>query len=110
MCYPAQAVAVVKVKQLFIVLHAGLSHRPHYFQSLTLLLCLSAKVTGKKVYAAGQWSKTAVSSLLTPKPQEPVAKETAASQPQVTDHIELLNRFIMIIIHVCNQLVVSMGP
>ncbi|KAM9356772.1 MICOS complex subunit MIC27 [Symphorus nematophorus] len=50
-CYPAQAVAVVKV-------------------------------TGKKVYAAGQWSKTAVSSLLTPKPQEPVAKETAASQPQ----------------------------
>uniref|UniRef100_A0A8C4HNM2 MICOS complex subunit n=2 Tax=Dicentrarchus labrax TaxID=13489 RepID=A0A8C4HNM2_DICLA len=52
-CYPAQAVAVLKV-------------------------------TGKKVYAAGQWSSAAVSSLLTPKPQEPVAKETAASLPQAT--------------------------
>lgn len=30
---------------------------------------------GKKVYAAGQWSRAAASSL--------VAKETAASQPQV---------------------------
>ncbi|XP_035525200.1 MICOS complex subunit MIC27 isoform X2 [Morone saxatilis] len=52
-CYPAQAVAVLKV-------------------------------TGKKVYAAGQWSSAAVSSLLTPKPQEPVAKEIAASLPQAT--------------------------
>ncbi|XP_076594442.1 MICOS complex subunit MIC27 isoform X2 [Chaetodon auriga] len=50
-CYPAQAVAVLKV-------------------------------TGKKVYAAGQWSRAAVSSLLTPKPQEAVTKETAAPQPQ----------------------------
>uniref|UniRef100_UPI0037E738D0 MICOS complex subunit MIC27 n=1 Tax=Semicossyphus pulcher TaxID=241346 RepID=UPI0037E738D0 len=50
-CYPAQAVAALKV-------------------------------TGKKVYAAGQWSSTAVSSLLTSKPQEPVAKEIAASEPQ----------------------------
>ncbi|XP_073343687.1 MICOS complex subunit MIC27 [Pagrus major] len=50
-CYPAQAVAVVKV-------------------------------TGKKVYAAGKWSSATVSSLLTPKPQEPT-KETAASKPQV---------------------------
>lgn len=48
-CYPAQAVAVLKV-------------------------------TGKKVYAAGQWSRAAVSSLLAS--AEPVAKETAASQPQ----------------------------
>ncbi|KAM6999970.1 MICOS complex subunit MIC27 [Tautogolabrus adspersus] len=50
-CYPAQAVAVLKV-------------------------------TGKKVYAAGQWSSAAVSSLLPSKPQEPVAKEAAASKPQ----------------------------
>nr|XP_046262384.1 MICOS complex subunit MIC27 [Scatophagus argus] len=50
-CYPAQAVAVLKV-------------------------------TGKKVYAAGQWSSAAVSSLLKPKPHDPVAKETATSQPQ----------------------------
>uniref|UniRef100_A0A3Q0S7D3 MICOS complex subunit n=1 Tax=Amphilophus citrinellus TaxID=61819 RepID=A0A3Q0S7D3_AMPCI len=49
-CYPAQAVAVLKV-------------------------------TGKKVYAAGQWSRAAASSLLASK--EPVAKETAGSQPQV---------------------------
>uniref|UniRef100_A0AAX7T631 MICOS complex subunit n=1 Tax=Astatotilapia calliptera TaxID=8154 RepID=A0AAX7T631_ASTCA len=49
-CYPAQAVAVLKV-------------------------------TGKKVYAAGQWSRAAASSLLAS--AEPVAKETAASQPQV---------------------------
>ncbi|XP_036932219.1 MICOS complex subunit MIC27 [Acanthopagrus latus] len=49
-CYPAQAVAVVKV-------------------------------TGKKVYAAGKWSSATVSSLLTPKPQEP-ATETVASEPQ----------------------------
>ncbi|XP_030595183.1 MICOS complex subunit MIC27 isoform X2 [Archocentrus centrarchus] len=48
-CYPAQAVAVLKV-------------------------------TGKKVYAAGQWSRAAASSLLASK--EPVAKETAGSQPQ----------------------------
>ncbi|XP_040903747.1 MICOS complex subunit MIC27 [Toxotes jaculatrix] len=50
-CYPAQAVAVLKV-------------------------------TGKKVYAAGQWSSAALSSLLTSKPQEPVATEITASQPQ----------------------------
>ncbi|XP_022607403.1 MICOS complex subunit MIC27-like [Seriola dumerili] len=50
-CYPAQAVAVLKV-------------------------------TGKKVYAAGQWSSAAVSSLLTSKPKEPVAKEITASQKQ----------------------------
>lgn len=37
------------------------------------------KVTSKKVYAAGQWSSAAVSSLLSPKP---VAKETVTSQPQ----------------------------
>ncbi|KAM7389455.1 hypothetical protein PAMP_023435 [Pampus punctatissimus] len=40
------------------------------------------KVTGKKVYSAGQWSSAAVSSLLTSKSQESVAKEIAASQPQ----------------------------
>uniref|UniRef100_A0A3B4UDI4 MICOS complex subunit n=1 Tax=Seriola dumerili TaxID=41447 RepID=A0A3B4UDI4_SERDU len=53
-CYPAQAVAVLKV-------------------------------TGKKVYAAGQWSSAAVSSLLTSKPKEPVAKEITASQKQVSE-------------------------
>ncbi|XP_070769572.1 MICOS complex subunit MIC27 [Enoplosus armatus] len=40
------------------------------------------KVTGKKVYAAGQWSTAAVSSLLTPKSQEPLAKQITASSPQ----------------------------
>ncbi|XP_053179511.1 MICOS complex subunit MIC27 [Scomber japonicus] len=40
------------------------------------------KVTGKKVYAAGQWSSATVSSLLTYMSQEPVAKEIAASKPQ----------------------------
>uniref|UniRef100_A0A3B4YLM6 MICOS complex subunit n=1 Tax=Seriola lalandi dorsalis TaxID=1841481 RepID=A0A3B4YLM6_SERLL len=53
-CYPAQAVAVLKV-------------------------------TGKKVYAAGQWGSAAVSSLLTSKPKEPVAKEITASQPQASE-------------------------
>ncbi|XP_051914023.1 MICOS complex subunit MIC27 isoform X1 [Hippocampus zosterae] len=38
------------------------------------------KVTGKKMYAAGQWSRTTVSSLLTSKPPEP----DAARQPQAT--------------------------
>ncbi|XP_047441667.1 MICOS complex subunit MIC27 isoform X2 [Mugil cephalus] len=38
------------------------------------------KVTGKKVYAAGQWSSAAVSSLFASK--EPLPKETAVSQPQ----------------------------
>lgn len=52
LCYPAQAVGVLKV-------------------------------TGKKVYAVGQWSGAAVSSLLASKPQEPVAKEVSASQPEV---------------------------
>lgn len=61
-----------------------------------LLLSFSPKVTGKKVYAAGQWSSAAVSSLLTPKPQEPFTKEPASSQPQVNSHIDLLSRFIMI--------------
>uniref|UniRef100_A0A8D3AHN1 MICOS complex subunit n=1 Tax=Scophthalmus maximus TaxID=52904 RepID=A0A8D3AHN1_SCOMX len=52
-CYPAQAVAVIKV-------------------------------TGRKVYAAGQWSSAAVSSLFTSTPQEPIAKEITGSQPQVS--------------------------
>ncbi|KAM3613250.1 uncharacterized protein V6R79_023004 [Siganus canaliculatus] len=47
-CYPAQAVSVLKV-------------------------------TGKKVYAAGQWSSAAVSSLLTPKPKP---ESVTAPQPQ----------------------------
>uniref|UniRef100_H2T0P6 MICOS complex subunit n=1 Tax=Takifugu rubripes TaxID=31033 RepID=H2T0P6_TAKRU len=50
-CYPAQAVAVVKV-------------------------------TGKKVYAAGQWSSAAVASLFASKPQEPVTKDPTSPQPQ----------------------------
>nr|XP_040030724.1 MICOS complex subunit MIC27 isoform X1 [Gasterosteus aculeatus aculeatus] len=41
------------------------------------------KVTGKQVYAAGQWSSAAVSSLLTSKSQEPDISGTAASQPQM---------------------------
>ncbi|XP_035861195.1 MICOS complex subunit MIC27 isoform X2 [Sander lucioperca] len=40
------------------------------------------KVTGKNVYAVGQWSSATVSSLLASTSQEPVAKEIAASQPQ----------------------------
>uniref|UniRef100_A0A3Q2D337 MICOS complex subunit n=1 Tax=Cyprinodon variegatus TaxID=28743 RepID=A0A3Q2D337_CYPVA len=48
-CYPAQAVSVLKV-------------------------------TGNKVYAAGQWSSAAASSLLAAK--EPAGKERASSQPQ----------------------------
>ncbi|XP_040030725.2 MICOS complex subunit MIC27 isoform X3 [Gasterosteus aculeatus] len=39
------------------------------------------KVTGKQVYAAGQWSSAAVSSLLTSKSQEPDIR--GASQPQM---------------------------
>uniref|UniRef100_A0A665WIN6 MICOS complex subunit n=2 Tax=Echeneis naucrates TaxID=173247 RepID=A0A665WIN6_ECHNA len=50
-CYPAQAVTVLKV-------------------------------TGKKIYTAGQWSSTAVSSLLISRPMEPVAKEIPPSQLQ----------------------------
>ncbi|KAI3351952.1 hypothetical protein L3Q82_020776 [Scortum barcoo] len=50
-CYPAKAVAVLKV-------------------------------TGKKVYAAGQWGSATVSSLITSKSQEPVAKEIVSSQTQ----------------------------
>ncbi|XP_042349837.1 MICOS complex subunit MIC27 isoform X3 [Plectropomus leopardus] len=46
------------------------------------------KVTGKKVYAVGQWSSAAVSSLLASKPQEPVAKEVAASQPETVPNPE----------------------
>ncbi|XP_029296733.1 MICOS complex subunit MIC27 isoform X2 [Cottoperca gobio] len=42
------------------------------------------KVTGKKVYAVGHWSSATVSSLFASKPQEPLAKEIAASQPQTT--------------------------
>lgn len=56
------------------------------------------------MYAAGQWSGAAVSSLLTSKSQEPVAKEIVASQPQVSSHIELLNRVVMIIVRGCHQL------
>ncbi|XP_029917766.1 MICOS complex subunit MIC27 isoform X2 [Myripristis murdjan] len=50
-CYPAQAVAVLKL-------------------------------TGKRLYAAGQWSSASVSSLFTSKSKEHVAKELASSQTQ----------------------------
>ncbi|XP_029020505.1 MICOS complex subunit MIC27 [Betta splendens] len=40
------------------------------------------KVTGKKVYAAGQWSSATVSSLLAPKTLEQVDKKITPSQPQ----------------------------
>ncbi|XP_054453489.1 MICOS complex subunit MIC27 isoform X2 [Anoplopoma fimbria] len=46
------------------------------------------KVTGKKVYAVGQWSSAAVSSLLASKSQEPDLKEIAASQPQPAAVVE----------------------
>ncbi|XP_068570450.1 MICOS complex subunit MIC27 [Cebidichthys violaceus] len=46
------------------------------------------KVTGKKVYAVGQWSSAAVSSLLSSKSQEPDIRETAASQPQTAAVVE----------------------
>lgn len=48
-----------------------------------LLLFFPPKVTGKKMYAAGQWSSAVVSSLFIPKPQECDTKDTACSQPQV---------------------------
>ncbi|XP_054890506.1 MICOS complex subunit MIC27 [Poeciliopsis prolifica] len=49
------------------------------------------KVTGQKVYAAGQWSSAAASSLLAarePVAKEPVTKEAAASQPQALSEAE----------------------
>lgn len=56
---------------------------------LLLLLTVSSlcgfKVTGKNVYAAGQWTSVAVTSLLTTKPQDP------ASQPQVSFQTEYLH-------------------
>lgn len=87
-CYPAQAVAVVKVR-LFLNadLLAILATNVIIFR-VNLLLSFSHKVTGKKVYAAGQWGSAAVSSLLTPKPQEPVTNKPGSSQPQVNSHIE----------------------
>lgn len=77
-CYPAQAVAVVKV----ISLNANLMRST---SPLTGKLSLSflSQVTGKKVYAAGQWGSAAVASLFASKPQEPVTKEPTSPQPQV---------------------------
>ncbi|KAM8908791.1 MICOS complex subunit MIC27 isoform 2-T2 [Spinachia spinachia] len=46
------------------------------------------KVTGKKVYAAGQWSSAAVSSLLTSRSQEVGIEGTAASQPQMAAGVD----------------------
>ncbi|XP_068181501.1 MICOS complex subunit MIC27 isoform X2 [Antennarius striatus] len=40
------------------------------------------KVTGKKLYAVGQQSGAAVSSLFSPKPQEPITKEPPPLLPQ----------------------------
>lgn len=77
-CYPAQAVAVVKVISLNVNLMRTTSR-------LTGKLSLSflSQVTGKKVYAAGQWSSAAVASLFASKPQEPVTKDPTSLQPQV---------------------------
>lgn len=77
-CYPAQAVAVVKVISLNVNLIRTTS-------PLTGKLSLSflSQVTGKKVYAAGQWSSAAVASLFTSKPQELVTKDPTSLQPQV---------------------------
>lgn len=78
LCYPAQAVAVVKV----ISFNANLMRTT---SPLTAKLSLSflSQVTGKKVYASGQWSSAVVSSLFASKPQEPVTKDPTSPQPQV---------------------------
>ena len=59
------------------------------------IYCLFApKITGKKVYSAGQWTGASVSSLFASKPPpEPVAQEIAASQPQVSSDNEILHMF-----------------
>lgn len=75
-CYPAQAVAVVKVISwmLFSWEYHPLPHVNHPFPP---------QLTGKKVYAAGQWSSAVVSSLFASKPQQTVTKDPTSSQPQV---------------------------
>lgn len=83
-CYPAQAVAVVKVAAGFLYIfikrcvESPLPNRD---------LC-PLKVTGKKVFAAGQWSGAVVSSLFASKPPQPAAKDpaSASSPPQVHAH------------------------
>lgn len=85
-CYPAQTVAVFKVTLLLQIVISCLCQQQAFLFSefiYTLIVFCAPKVTGKKVYAVGQWSSAAVSSLLTPKPQEPVAKEVPALHPEV---------------------------
>lgn len=49
-----------------------------------MIIVFNPQVTGKKVYAAGQWSSAAVSSLFVSKPQEADAKDPTSPQPQVS--------------------------
>lgn len=93
-CYPAQAVAVIKVTT---------SPHPRTTVSVLVFLNLPAnavivfpapKMTSRKVYAAGQWSSAAVSSLLSSPPQEGAAAATettktttATSQPLDHRHV-----------------------
>lgn len=77
-CYPAQAVAVVKVKLSLnvVLIRTPATHRP-------VIIVFPPQVTGKKVYAAGQWSSAVMSSLFVSKPQEAIAKDPTSPQPQV---------------------------
>lgn len=93
LCYPAQAVAVVKVTlflnaDLLTILHTNL-----FIFRVKLSLSFSHKLTGKKLYAAGHWGTAAVSSLFTAKPQEPVTNKPGSPQPQVHSHIECTENF-----------------
>lgn len=100
-CCPAQTVAVVKVTGLFPECRSPgrASQQPDCVQSVTVLLSFFPQVTGKKLYAAGQWSSAAVSSLVTPKPQEAVSKEPE----QVSWPIHSLDTFLGPITNVLNQ-------
>lgn len=77
-CYPAQAVAALKV---ILPLNTGLVPTPHTHRWSTTVF--PPQVTGKKVYSAGRWSSAAVSSLFVPKPQEAVAGHPTPLLPQV---------------------------
>lgn len=44
-------------------------------------------MTGKKVYAAGQWSGAVVSSLFVSKPREPASKAPDSPQSQVMNYV-----------------------
>lgn len=76
-CYPAQAVAVVKV---MLSLNVCLIRTPSTHR--WIIIVFNPQVTGKKVYAAGQWSGAAVSSLFISKPEDSGAKHKHPTSPQ----------------------------